>query len=91
MQFVTFTSSMAPPSGGEAPRLGVITGETVRDLAAIDPTLPRDMLGLIEAGPEVLDVVRSMVAAADTAGIPLPRCGCWRRCNARPRASSASA
>lgn len=71
MQFVTFTSSMAPPSGGEAPRLGVITGETVRDLAAIDPTLPRDMLGLIEAGPEVLAVVRSMVAAADTAGMPL--------------------
>ncbi len=68
MQFVTFT---AGGSAGGAPRLGVLTGETVRDLAAIDATLPRDMLGLIEAGPEVLEVVRSLVAAADTAGIPL--------------------
>jgi len=68
MQFVTFT---AGGSAGDAPRLGVLTGETVRDLAAIDPSLPRDMLGLIEAGPQVLEVVRSLVAAADTAGIPL--------------------
>lgn len=71
MQFVTFTSSAAPPSGGQAPRLGVIIGETVRDLAAIEATLPRDMLGLVQAGPAVLEVVRSLVAAADTAGIPL--------------------
>lgn len=68
MRLVTFT---AGGSAGNAPRLGVLAGETVRDLSAIDATLPRDMLGLIEAGPAVLEVVRSLVAAADTSGIPL--------------------
>ena len=44
-------------------RIGVVHGDEIVDLAAAAPELPRDMLGLLEAGPEAL-------ATAHAAGGP---------------------
>ncbi|TNE38853.1 MAG: FAA hydrolase family protein [Alphaproteobacteria bacterium] len=47
MKLVTF-------EGTEGPRLGVLKDELVIDLASAAPDLPREMMALLEAGPEAL-------------------------------------
>lgn len=58
MRLVTF-------SDGAGTRIGALdTGGGVRDLAAADPALPRDMLALIAAGPAALERARAAAARA---------------------------
>ena len=45
-------------------RIGVMDGEGIRDVTAADPSLPRDMLGLIIAGRALLPRVLATAAAA---------------------------
>jgi 2-keto-4-pentenoate hydratase/2-oxohepta-3-ene-1,7-dioic acid hydratase in catechol pathway len=45
-------------------RIGVMDGEGIRDVTAADPSLPRDMLGLIIAGRALLPRVLAAAAAA---------------------------
>ncbi|MCX7685247.1 MAG: fumarylacetoacetate hydrolase family protein [Acetobacteraceae bacterium] len=50
-------------------RIGVLKGGTVRDVAAADPALPRDMLGVVAGGAALL---ARLAAAADAApALPL--------------------
>ena len=42
--------------------IGVVTDESIVDLAAAAPELPREMVGFLSAGREALDVVRKAVA-----------------------------
>jgi 2-keto-4-pentenoate hydratase/2-oxohepta-3-ene-1,7-dioic acid hydratase in catechol pathway len=59
-------------------RIGVLDGDVVRDLAAADPALPREMLGLIAAGPDGLAAARQAARGAPVAAgavllAPIPR------------------
>lgn len=49
---------------GKGPALGLVDGETVIDLAALDASLPNDLLTMIEVGPAALAAVRIAVAKA---------------------------
>ncbi len=49
-------------------RLGLVDGDSIVDLAAAAPELPRDMLGFLEAGPDALVAAR----AASGSGPTLP-------------------
>lgn len=52
MKLATFTHEGAT-------RIGAVLGDEIVDLAAAAPTLPRDMLGLLEAGPKALSAARA--------------------------------
>ena len=49
---------------GKGAALGLIEGETVIDLGAADPSLPKDLAGLITAGPGALESVKAAAARA---------------------------
>jgi len=53
-------------------RVGVVSGDAVVDLAAAEPSLPRDMIGLLAAGGAALDAARRAEAAG---GARLPLAG----------------
>jgi 2-keto-4-pentenoate hydratase/2-oxohepta-3-ene-1,7-dioic acid hydratase in catechol pathway len=50
-------------------RIGVVNGNTIVDLSAVAPELPREMIAFLESGAEALD--RARQAAANVRGIPL--------------------
>jgi 2-keto-4-pentenoate hydratase/2-oxohepta-3-ene-1,7-dioic acid hydratase in catechol pathway len=50
-------------------RIGCVAGETVVDFAAAAPQLPRDMIALLDAGPDALAIAR---AAEQSRGARLP-------------------
>lgn len=50
MRLVTFRTP-------EGPRVGCLAGEEIVDLRAADPSLPPDLVGLLEAGPAALEGV----------------------------------
>jgi 2-keto-4-pentenoate hydratase/2-oxohepta-3-ene-1,7-dioic acid hydratase in catechol pathway len=52
-----------------ATRIGVVSDGRIADLAAAAPDLPREMVALLEAGPEALQEVAAAVEGS--AGIPL--------------------
>lgn len=52
MKLVTFTHA-------DRTRIGIVRGEEVVDLSAAAPGLPTDMLALLAAGPDALDVARA--------------------------------
>src|SRR6267142_526981 len=58
MKLATFTH-------GGATRIGVVAGDSMIDLAAAAPELPREMTAFLAAGPSALD--RARKAAQDTA------------------------
>lgn len=62
MKLATFTT-------GDGPRIGVVLGDAMLDLAAADPGNPalHSMLALIEAGPAALDAVRRLAGEPDPA------------------------
>jgi 2-keto-4-pentenoate hydratase/2-oxohepta-3-ene-1,7-dioic acid hydratase in catechol pathway len=62
MKIATFTH-------GGTTRLGVVAVDTITDLAAAAPSLPRDMLGFLAAGPAALDAARRATSSA--ARLPL--------------------
>lgn len=45
-------------------RIGLVEGQEVVDVTAAQPYLPRDMLALLEAGPDALEVAREAAATA---------------------------
>jgi 2-keto-4-pentenoate hydratase/2-oxohepta-3-ene-1,7-dioic acid hydratase in catechol pathway len=47
------------------PRAGAMNGESVVDLQAADPSLPVDVLGLIQGGPAMLDRARAAAERGD--------------------------
>lgn len=49
--------------------LGLVDGDSVIDLAAADPSLPADMLYLIDAGPSALTNVRAAAGRAPASAI----------------------
>jgi 2-keto-4-pentenoate hydratase/2-oxohepta-3-ene-1,7-dioic acid hydratase in catechol pathway len=49
---------------GNGAALGLIEGETVIDLGAADPSLPKDLAGLIAAGPDALAKAKAAAAKA---------------------------
>ncbi len=49
---------------GKGPTLGLVDGQSVIDLAAIDAGLPKDLLALIAAGPKSLAAVKAAAAKA---------------------------
>lgn len=63
MKLVTFTHDGAT-------RIGVVAGEDVVDLAAADPSLPREMIAFLEAGAPALEAARR-AASGPAAHIPL--------------------
>lgn len=63
MRLVTFTHAGTT-------RIGSVAGDEVVDLSAAAPQLPRDMIGLLEAGPDALASIRRASEAA-AARIPL--------------------
>ena len=50
-------------------RIGIVVDDSIIDLSTARPELPRDMIGLLEAGPQALVAAASTVA--DAARIPL--------------------
>lgn len=52
---------------GKGAALGLVEGETVIDLGAADPSLPRDLAGLIAAGASALESARTAAAKAPAA------------------------
>jgi 2-keto-4-pentenoate hydratase/2-oxohepta-3-ene-1,7-dioic acid hydratase in catechol pathway len=75
MRLATFTHQGAT-------RLGVVDGDGVVDLAAAAPSLPRDMLAFLAAGPPALDAARAAVRSRDRLPLadvrleaPVPRPG----------------
>ena len=66
MRLVTFERDGMVRTGA------VLPGDRVLDLPAADPSVPADMVGLLAAGPRLLDTVRALVRdAAPDAGVPL--------------------
>ena len=49
---------------GKGAALGLVEGETVIDLGAADPSLPKDLAGLIAAGPGALEKAKAAAAKA---------------------------
>jgi 2-keto-4-pentenoate hydratase/2-oxohepta-3-ene-1,7-dioic acid hydratase in catechol pathway len=49
---------------GSGAALGLVEGETVIDLGAADPSLPKDLAGLIAAGPDALAKAKAAAAKA---------------------------
>jgi acylpyruvate hydrolase len=49
---------------GKGAALGLVEGETVIDLGSADPSLPKDLAGLIAAGPGALESVNAAAARA---------------------------
>ena len=49
---------------GKGPALGLVEGETVINLGALDAQLPKDMLALIAAGPSALTAVKTAAGKA---------------------------
>ncbi|MGD9803657.1 MAG: fumarylacetoacetate hydrolase family protein [Hyphomicrobiaceae bacterium] len=45
-------------------RLGLVEGDTVIDVAAAEPTLPADLLGLVQAGDWALEKLRTIASKA---------------------------
>jgi hypothetical protein len=45
-------------------RLGLVEGDTVIDVAAAEPTLPADLLGLVQAGDWALEKLRTVADKA---------------------------
>jgi 2-keto-4-pentenoate hydratase/2-oxohepta-3-ene-1,7-dioic acid hydratase in catechol pathway len=56
MKLATFTHAGST-------RIGAVDGDAIVDLGAAAPSLPRDMLGFLEAGPEALAAAQSAIAA----------------------------
>ena len=66
-QFVTFQSGT-----NAAQRLGIVAGDSVVDLQAADPKLPRDLMTLIGGGAQACaDAARAAAAAPESARHPL--------------------
>ena len=63
MRLATFTHAGAT-------RVGCVAGDALVDLAAAAPELPRDMIALLEAGPEALAAARR-AERSDAARLPL--------------------
>lgn len=63
MKLTTFTDNGAT-------RLGVVVGDTVRDLSRIAPGLPVDMVAFLEGGEEAMRIARASASRIDAA-IPL--------------------
>jgi 2-keto-4-pentenoate hydratase/2-oxohepta-3-ene-1,7-dioic acid hydratase in catechol pathway len=57
MKLATFTQ-------GGSTRVGVVATDGIVDLATLDPALPRDMMGLLDAGASALDAARRLAAAS---------------------------
>ena len=57
MKIATFTH-------GGTTRLGVVAVDTITDLAAAAPSLPRDMVSFLASGPAALDAVRRATGSA---------------------------
>lgn len=57
MKLCTFRTSGAT-------RIGVVADDGLVDLSAVEPSLPREMIALLEAGPPALDAARRAAAAA---------------------------
>ena len=55
MKLATFTHRGAT-------RVGVVMGDEIVDLAAAAPALPREMLGLLEAGPKALEAAHAALS-----------------------------
>jgi 2-keto-4-pentenoate hydratase/2-oxohepta-3-ene-1,7-dioic acid hydratase in catechol pathway len=66
MRLVTYREKSSTDA---ASRVGALVGEQVVDLSAADPSLPADVLRLIQGGPAVLD--RAQAAAKNGPGRPL--------------------
>ena len=72
MRLVTF-------SDGGAARIGALDADgALRDITAAAPTLPRDMVGLIAAGPKALSLARDALSKAPVVSgakllAPIPR------------------
>src|SRR5215510_13785307 len=49
---------------GKATALGLVDGQSVMDLGAADPALPKDLKSLIAAGPGALAAVKAAAAKA---------------------------
>ena len=49
-------------SHGRSKRVGVVDGDSILDLAAAAPALPREMLGFLEAGRDALTAARAALA-----------------------------
>ena len=49
---------------GTGTALGLVDGDSLIDVAAADPTLPADLLGMIEAGPWAKDKLRGIAKTA---------------------------
>lgn len=71
---------LASFADGKGTRIGVMEGDAIRDIAAADPVLPRDMLGLITGGAALLPRVARAAEAAPLLPIaslrllaPIPR------------------
>ena len=62
MKLTTFTH-------GGSTRIGVADGDEVIDLAEAAPSLPREMIAFLEAGPEAMETARAAIATG--ARIPL--------------------
>ena len=56
MKLATFTHAGST-------RIGAVDGEAIVDLAAAAPSLPRDMLGFLEAGSEALAAAKAAIAS----------------------------
>jgi 2-keto-4-pentenoate hydratase/2-oxohepta-3-ene-1,7-dioic acid hydratase in catechol pathway len=62
MRLATFRMNGAARLGQDgAPRLGVVDGDAIVDLAAATPALPREMTALLAAGPAALGAARAAV------------------------------
>ena len=59
MRLVTFTHR-------ESRRVGVATDDGIADLAAVDPSLPRDMIGLLAGGSDALAMARAAAGRRGT-------------------------
>ncbi len=64
MKLVTFTH-------GGATRIGVVVDDSVVDLSAAAPDLPREMTAMLAEGPQALEYARKAAAARGAARIPL--------------------
>ena len=54
---------LATFSGADGPRIGIVVGDDIVDLSAAAPALPRDMIGLLAAGPAAITAAGKAAAS----------------------------